>query len=91
LRKYRKDDMAEYSFILFIPVTLCALILSIEDLMLVDSSLWLGYLLSFGFALVFTFISLNLFLKVIRKKKLDYFAYYCFVVGLLLLINEILK
>ena len=48
-------------------------------------------LLSFAFALVFTFLSLNLFLKVIRKKKLDYFAYYCFVVGLLLLINEILN
>ena len=87
LRKYRKDDMAEYSFILFIPVTLGALILSVEDLMLVDSSLWIGYLLSFGFALVFTFLSLNLFLKVIRKKKLDYFAYYCFVVGLLLLVT----
>lgn len=90
LCKYRKDDMAEYAFILFIPVTLGALLLSIEDLMLVDSSMWIGYLLSFAFALVFTFLSLNLFLKVIRKKKLDYFAYYCFAVGLLLFIKEII-
>jgi undecaprenyl-diphosphatase len=90
LRKYRKDDMAEYSFILFIPATVGAVLLSIDELALVNSAEWLGYGLSFIFALVFTYLSLNLFLKIIRKKKLDYFAYYCFIVGIVVLIKELL-
>lgn len=90
MQRYRKDDMAEYAFILFIPVTVGALILSIDDLVLVNPTEWIGYLLGFAFSLVFTFISLNLFLKVIRKKKLDVFAYYCFIVGLIVIAKELL-
>ena len=90
LQKFRKDDMAEYAFILFIPATVVAVILSLDELALVNSSEWLGYGLSFIFALMCTYISLTLFLKVIRKKKLDYFAYYCFIVGLVVLIKELI-
>ena len=90
LQKFRKDDMAEYSFILFIPATIGAVLLSLDELALVNSAEWLGYGLSFIFALVFTYLSLNLFLKIIRKKKLDYFAYYCFIVGIVVLIKELL-
>ena len=89
LQKFRKDDMAEYAFILFIPVTVGALILSIDDLALIDSTKWIGYILGFIFSLVFTYLSLRLFLKVIRKKKLDFFAYYCFIVGLVVLVKEL--
>ena len=90
LQKFRKDDMAEYSFILFIPATIGAVLLNLDELALVNSTEWLGYGLSFIFALAFTYLSLNLFLKVIRKKKLDYFAYYCFIVGIVVLIKELI-
>ena len=90
LQKYRKDDMAEYAFILFIPVTVGALILSLDDLAMVNSSDWIGYILGFIFSLIFTFISLHLFLSVIRKKRLNIFAYYSFVVGILVIIKELI-
>jgi undecaprenyl-diphosphatase len=89
-QKFRKDDMAEYAFILFIPVTVGALVLSLDDLALIESSQWVGYLLGFVFSMIFTYLSLKLFLKVIRKKKLDFFAYYCYVVGIVVLIKELL-
>lgn len=88
-QKFRKDDMAEYSFILFIPVSVGALILNFDELSTVDSSLRGGYMLGFITALIFTYLSLNLLLKVIRRKRLEYFAYYCFALGVIVLISEL--
>ena len=58
-QKFNKEEAVEYSFLLFIPATIGAMLLNIKDITSVDSSLWIGYLLGFVFALVFTYLSLR--------------------------------
>lgn len=90
-QKFNKEEAVEYSFLLFIPATIGATLLNIKDITSVDSSLGIGYLLGFVFALVFTYLSLRFFLKMVRKQKLKYFAYYCFVIAIITFIYEFLK
>lgn len=90
-QKFNKEEAAEYAFLLFIPSALGAMLLNLDGLVAVDSSLWLGYILAFAFALIFTYLSLKIFLKIIRKQKLSYFAYYCFIVSIITFIYEFTK
>jgi undecaprenyl-diphosphatase len=77
------SEAAEFSFLLAIPAILGAVVLKINELLTLDTSLMgqyaVGTLAAFGLGLVAVF----LLLKVIRRGKFDYFAYYCFAAGAL--------
>ncbi|MDN5831386.1 MAG: UDP pyrophosphate phosphatase, partial [Tetragenococcus halophilus] len=47
--------------------------------------LWAPYLLAFITTFVASYFGLKLFMNVMRQGKLEYFAYYCVAVGLLVL------
>lgn len=78
----KKEDAAEYAFLLFLPITLGATILEVQDLMTVDKSLIPAYAAGFVLAFLTTYLALVFFLKIIRKRRLLPFAIYCFIVGL---------
>lgn len=74
-------EIAEYSFLLVIPAILGGVVLKIDELQQIDSSLMWHY----GFGLLISFVA-SLFavyavLELIKKGKFEYFAYYCFAAG----------
>lgn len=79
---------AEFSFLLSLPAILGASLLQLREVM---SNPHLAqdldvYLAGAATAFLVGYSAIRLLLKVIRKGKFQYFAYYCFAVGLLFLI-----
>ena len=78
----------KYSFMLYIPVSLAGFILGIKDMSgeaNLDTS-WLPYLLASLFSLIVTYIVAKWFINFVEKSKLEYFSYYCLLVGFLVII-----
>ncbi|MBM7540158.1 undecaprenyl-diphosphatase [Amphibacillus cookii] len=72
-----------FSFLLYIPVSLGTLILSVDQLF--DDQfpiLWPAYLLAFITAAIATYFSLRWFMNIMARGNLIYFSIYCFVVGI---------
>jgi len=74
---------AEFSFLLAIPAISGALVLKFRDLLAIDAASLGIYLTGTFFAFVFGLLAVYVVLSAIRKGKFEYFAYYCFAVGLL--------
>ncbi|NGP44643.1 undecaprenyl-diphosphate phosphatase [Bacillaceae bacterium SIJ1] len=80
----KRDLSLRFSFLLYIPVSLGSMILSIDTLMEKDwSSIWLSYSLAFIAATIASYFSLRWFMGIMERGNLKYFAYYCFAVGFL--------
>ncbi len=82
-----RDIAGEFSFIVSIPAILGAFLLEVKDLKEVSSSIGAVPVIA-GCAAAFAsgFLSLALFMKIIRKGKLEWFACYLIPVGILGLI-----
>lgn len=87
-RKFKRETAFDFSFMLYIPISLATGALGLKDLL--KASLTLNeivlYIMSAIVAFLFTFISIKWFRKLVTKGKLIYFVYYCLIVGLLTLI-----
>mgnify|MGYP003306128380 CR=1 FL=1 len=87
-RNLKRETAFDFSFILYIPISVATTILGVKDLF--DASLSMNticlYLISMIFAFIFTFIGTKWFRKLVTKGKLIYFVYYCLVVGTLVLL-----
>jgi undecaprenyl-diphosphatase len=79
-----RELAAKYSFLLSIPAILGALILEVKDGL---SGAFGPMELAVGFiaALISGYLALVLLLRLVRKGRLHYFAYYCWCVGLVTL------
>lgn len=84
-RKLSIDNALRFSFLLFIPVAFGATLLKVIDFIKDPSSLiiTIPYIIAFLTSIVFTLISLNIFIEIIKKSKLSYFSIYCLLVGIL--------
>lgn len=82
-RKFNLDNALRFSFLLFIPASLGAMLLDIIKLIKnpLAANLIIPYFIAFLTAIIFTYISLNIFINVIKKGKLSYFSIYCLIVG----------
>lgn len=88
-RKMDRESAFRFSFLLFIPAILGAMVLQVFEL---DNSLtsyeakifFAGFLAS----LIFGILSLKLLERVLIKGKFSFFAVYCFILGVLILILE---
>ena len=69
---------AEFSFLLAIPAILGAMVLKRNELLNIDSSLIGQYLVGMVFSFLLALVAVHLVLAVVKRGKLDYFAYYCF-------------
>ena len=80
-----RDLAAKFSFLLFIPAMLGAAVGKIVE---VDSSEIDVFPILIGMivAMVVGYFSLKLLLKIVRKRKLRIFSFYCWVVGILVIV-----
>ncbi|KZX11780.1 undecaprenyl-diphosphatase UppP [Methanobrevibacter curvatus] len=80
-----KEFAAKFSFLLAIPTILGAVVLQIDEIGAgLDSNL-LAYLIGFLAALISGYLAISVLLKLIKEKSLDIFAYYCWIVGVVIL------
>ncbi len=83
-----RETAFDFSFMLYIPISLATTVLGIKDLFgsNLSSSEIMFFLLSAVVAFIFTYFSVKWFREVIKKGKLIYFSIYCFLVGTLIII-----
>lgn len=83
IRGYNIKQAMKFSFFMFIPIATLAILSGIPDLLKMKDlgNQALPLLIAFVSSGVTTFFAMRLLLKVLEKRKLNYFAYYCFVVG----------
>lgn len=81
-----------FSFLLFIPVSIGINLLSIKD-MIRDpeiSVLAIPYTLAFITSIIATYFALKWFISIMVSGKLKYFAYYCFLLGAIILCYQLI-
>lgn len=84
----KKDKALDFSFMLYIPISLATMILGVSDLVSSPDvkSLMLPYFLGFLFSMIVTYFALKLFIDIVKKNKLIYFVIYCLIVGTLVIL-----
>lgn len=82
---FDKSYAVRYSFIMSIPAILGALVLELKDIgsETIASQEYLYYAVGTVVAAVVGYICIKTMLVVVRQKKFRYFAYYCFMAGLI--------
>ena len=85
----KSERAAEFSFLLAIPIIAGATALEVPKLTQISSSLILIYLIGVLVSFVVSLFSLKLLIKILKlnQKKLAYFAYYCFFIGLTVILR----
>ena len=83
-----RKTSVNYSFMLYLPISLGSFIFSLSDITNIFSqkSLIIPYAVSFIFALFFTMFSAKKFIDIVKKGKLIYYVLYCLIVGILVFI-----
>ncbi len=82
----------KYSFILSIPAILGAAVLEVKDVIAepIQAPQIAIYAVGMVFAGVVGYICIKTMLVIVRRKKFKYFAYYCFVVGIVAIVGHFL-
>jgi len=79
----KKDKTAEYSFILFIPIIMLAIIKELIFGFRLDLSKLYLYIISFIISFIFTYLSLKFLKRIIKNNKFSLFGIYTFILGLI--------
>ena len=84
----KQDTALRFSFMLYIPVSLGGVILGFSDFLNEPNKaeLAIPYLAAFIATLLMTYFAMKWFMGIMKNGKLVYFTYYCFFIGVLLLI-----
>lgn len=87
-RKLKRTTAFDFSFILYIPISVATSILGIKDLLAtsISSSTWILYLIATILAGIFTYIVTKWFSKIVKEGKLIYFSVYCVILGLIVIL-----
>ena len=86
---FDKEFAAKFSFILAIPAILGATVTQLKGIGSGLASNLIPYVLGFLVALISGYLAISILLKIIKEKKLDIFAYYCWIVGAIVLVYSI--
>lgn len=83
-----RDTALRFSFILYIPISLGGVVLGLSDFLDEPNKadLAIPYAAAFIATFIMTYFAMRWFMGVMKKGKLIYFSYYCFLAGILLLI-----
>ena len=84
-----KEFAAKFSFILSIPAILGAFILQVKDIGSAMDANFLFFFLGFVAAFISGYFAINWMLDLIQKRNLDIFAYYCWIVGIVVFMGTI--
>ena len=90
LRKIDKTTAFRYSFLLSIPAVIGATIIESKDLMLANTDM-LPLLLGATISMIVGYASLKLLQKIVMNQKLHLFAYYCWSVGITIILFTIFQ
>ncbi len=87
-RKFKRETAFNFSFILYIPISIATALLGIKDLITSDLSinLWIYYLSATVVAGIFTYFATIWFKNIVKKGKLIYFSIYCVIAGTLVIL-----
>lgn len=87
-RKLNRETAFNFSFLLYIPISIATSILGIKDLLSLNESLftYICYFASMIIAFIGTYFSLKVFKKIMTEGKLIYFVWYCLIVGTLVIL-----
>ncbi|WKA60360.1 undecaprenyl-diphosphate phosphatase [Planococcus shenhongbingii] len=83
-----QETALRFSFMLYIPVSLGGVVLGFTDFLDEPdkAALAIPYTAAFVATLFMTYFALRWFMGIMKSGKLVYFTYYCFLVGILLLV-----
>lgn len=81
----KRETALNYSFMLYIPISLASMVLGISDLINAGNlnELFIPYIVSMIAAGIVTYYAAKLFIDIMKKGKLIYFSIYCFIVGII--------
>lgn len=84
----KKETAVNFSFLLYIPISIATVILGVIDLINTPNikSYFIPYILAMLISLIITYFSSKIFINIIKQKKLIYFVIYCLIVGTLVLL-----
>lgn len=87
-QKFKRETAFNFSFILYIPISIATTLLGISDLIKSNLSieLWIYYISATIVAGIFTFFATKGFRNIVKNGKLIYFVIYCLIVGILTII-----
>ena len=87
-RNIKRNDALKYSFMLYVPISLGTMVLSVKDLINSNNlnTLLLPYSLGFISSLIVSYFTLKWFINAVKKGNLIYFSIYCLILGLFVLI-----
>jgi undecaprenyl-diphosphatase len=87
--RLEQEKAAEFSFLLSIPIILGAGVVKLKDMLEagVPAGEWAAIFAGAAVAAVSGYFAIAFLLKVLKKGKLEYFAYYCWVVGIMGLVR----
>lgn len=81
-----KEFAAKFSFLLSIPAIVGAAVVEVKDLALTDVNLS-AYIIGFIVAAISGYLAIKFLIELIQKRSLDIFAYYCWIVGIIILLG----
>lgn len=84
-----KEFAAKFSFILSIPAILGAFVVQLKDIGTVGDFNALAVFLGFLAALISGYLAIRWLIELIQKRSLDIFAYYCWIVGIIVFMGSI--
>lgn len=87
-KNLKRETAFNFSFILYIPISIATSLLGIKDLisMSIPLSTSILYVIAAIMAFIFTYIFTKWFAKIVKEGKLIYFSIYCVILGLAVLI-----
>lgn len=80
--KMKREQAAKFSFLLSIPAILGAALLDFMDMEAIETATLVKYSAGAIAAFISGFIVIALLINLIKKKKLKYFSYYCWLLSL---------
>lgn len=87
-RNIKRESAFNFSFILYIPISIATSILGVKDLfdMTISTGDMILYIIAALMALIFTYIFTKWFSKIVKEGKLIYFSIYCVILGLIVIL-----
>lgn len=92
LLNFKKEQAVNFIFVASIPAILGATFLELKDAISERViNFEISYLIGFIAAFIVGLLSLKFLIKVVKNQRLRYFAYYCFVVGIISIAVNFIK
>ncbi|HNX36751.1 MAG TPA: undecaprenyl-diphosphate phosphatase [Candidatus Cloacimonadota bacterium] len=86
----KRKDAAHYSFLLSIPAIIAANLSVFKDIKALDKHMIFSYFVGFIASAIAGYAVIALLMNLIRQNKLKYFAFYCWAVGLIVILISVL-